>query len=195
LSLNIEPLALSIGSSGKKSLLLLKLAPQDIPRTLAFVESTWKKFYPDRVFRYSFLDETLDRMYGRERKLGTMFLSFTLLAMLIAGLGLFGIASFTAEQKTREIGIRKVLGASVSGISFLLTGNFLRLVFSAAIMACPLGWFIMHTWLQNFAYRTRISPLVFAASIFLSFGLAILAVSWQTLKAASADPVNSLRYE
>jgi putative ABC transport system permease protein len=124
-----------------------------------------------------------------------MFLAFTILAVLIAGLGLFGIASFTAEQRTREIGIRKVLGASVSGITFLLTKNFVRLVLLAAAAACPAGWIIMHKWLQNFAYKTHIGLPVFGISVFLAVALALLAVAWQTLKAASSDPVISLRYE
>jgi len=195
LNLTILPLAISLHSRNPGTRLMLRVAPGDIPGTIAFVESTWKKFYPDRVFRYSFLDETLDRMYRTERRLGTMFACFTLLAILIAGLGLFGIASFTAQQRTKEIGIRKVLGASVSGISYLLTRNFLRLVVIANLVALPAGWFFMRKWLQNFAYRTTIGPLVFAAAIFLSLGVALLTVGSQTVRAATADPVDSLRYE
>jgi putative ABC transport system permease protein len=135
----------------------------------------------------------LNRMYHRERRLGTMFLYFTFLAILIAGLGLFGIASFTAGQMTKEIGIRKVLGASVSGISLLLTRNFLQLVIISNLIALPVSWFIMHKWLQNFAYRTNIGPLVFAFSAFLAIAIAVLTVSYQTVKAATANPVDSLR--
>jgi len=196
LNLNIEPLAISLHSEERgRTSFSIKVAPEDIPRTIAFVESTWKKFYPERVFRYSFLDDTLNRMYHRERRLGTMFLYFTFLAILIAGLGLFGIASFTAGQMTKEIGIRKVLGASVSGISMLLTRNFLQLVIISNLIALPVGWFIMHKWLQNFAYRTNIGPLVFVFSAFLAIGIALLTISFQTIKAATANPADSLRYE
>jgi putative ABC transport system permease protein len=196
LYLNIEPLAISLYSEEEgRTNLSIKVAPEDIPRTIAFVESTWKKFYPESVFRYSFLDDTLNRIYNRERRLGTMFSCFTFLAILIAGLGLFGIASFTAGQMTKEIGIRKVLGASVSGISMLLTRNFLQLVIISNLIALPGGWFIMHKWLQNFAYRTNIGPLVFAASAFLTIVIALLTVSYQTIKAATANPIDSLRYE
>jgi putative ABC transport system permease protein len=195
LNLNIEPLAIFLLSEEWRTSFSLKVAPMDIPGTIAFVESTWKKFYPDRAFQYSFLDDTLNRMYHRERRLGTMFLYFTFLAILIAGLGLFGIASFTAGQMTKEIGIRKVLGASVSGISLLLTRNFLQLVIISNLIALPVSWFIMHKWLQNFAYRTNIGPLVFAFSAFLAIAIAVLTVSYQTVKAATANPVDSLRYE
>lgn len=195
LNLKIEPLAISLLSGESGARFLLKVASEDISGTIAFVESTWKKIYPDRVYRYSFLDDNLDRMYRSERKLGTMFTYFTILAIVIAGLGLFGIASFTAEQKTKEIGIRKVLGASVSGISFLLTRNFLRLVIIANLVAWPLGWFIMQKWLQNFAYRTNISPIVFVSSAFMAVGIALLTVSYQAIKAALADPIKSIRNE
>ncbi len=195
LNVAIEPLAISLHSGNRGTRFLLRLAPGDIPGTIAFVESTWKKIYPDRVFQYSFLDETLDRMYRTERRLGAMFACFTLLAILIAVLGLVGIASFTAQQRTKEIGIRKVLGASVSGISILLTRDFLRLVFLANLVALPVGWFVMQKWLQNFACRTTIGPLVFAASAFLALGIALLAVGSQTIRAATTDPIDSLRYE
>ena len=194
LNLNIGPLAISLAGE-RRDVFSLKLTPTDIPKTTAFVESTWKKYHPGRVFQYSFLDDTLDRMYRRENRLGTMFSCFTLLAILIAGLGLFGIASFTVEQRTKEVGIRKVLGASVSGITVLLIRNFLCLIVVANLIAWPVGWFIVQKWLQNFAYRTSIGPLIFAGSAFLAIGIAMLTVSFQTIRAAKADPVKSLRYE
>ena len=195
LHLEIEPLAIFMNSREKSIGYLLRLNAENIPETIPRVKSIWKKFHPDRVFRYTFLDERLDRLYGGERKLGAIFSCFTLLAVLIAGLGLIGIASITAEQKTKEIGIRKVLGASVPGISLLLTRNFLRVVLLANLLGWPAGWFIMSRWLQNFAYRTSIGPLVFAASALLAAGAALVTVGWQTIRAAVADPVKSLRYE
>jgi putative ABC transport system permease protein len=195
LNLKIEPLAISLLSEEGRTSFSLKVVPGDIPGTIASVESTWKKFHPDRVFRYAFLDDTLDRMYRRERRLGTMFSCFTFLAILIAGLGMFGIASFTAGQKTKEIGIRKVLGASVSGISLLLTRNFLQLVIISNLIALPVGWFIMHKWLQNFAYRIHIGVWIFVVSAAAALSIALLTVSYQSIKAATANPVDSLRYE
>jgi putative ABC transport system permease protein len=195
LNVKIEPLAIFLNSEKEGIILSLKLAPYDIPGTIASVESTWKKFHPDSVFRYSFLNETLNRIYRKERRLGTMFLCFTILAILIAGLGLFGIASFKTEQMTKEIGIRKVLGASVSGISVLLMRNFLKLVIISHIIALPGGWFIMQKWLQNFAYRTGIGPLVFMTAAFLAIGIALVTISYKSIKSAFANPVDALRYE
>ena len=196
LNLNIEPMAISlISDEPERARFSLKLAPEDISKTISFVESTWKKFYPDKVFQYSFLDDTLDRMYHKEHRLGIMFSYFTLLAILIAGLGLFGTISFTAGQMTREIGIRKVLGASVYGISLLLTRNFLHIVLISNLIALPIGWFTMHKWLQNFAYQTKIGPLVFVLSAILALGIALLTLSYRTIKTATANPVDSLRYE
>jgi putative ABC transport system permease protein len=124
-----------------------------------------------------------------------MFSYFTFLAILIAGLGLFGIASFKAEQMTKEIGIRKVLGASVSSISVLMARNFLKLVVISNFIALPVGWFIMHKWLQNFAYRTDLEIWIFFLSGLLALLISLLTVSYQTIKAATANPVDSLRYE
>jgi putative ABC transport system permease protein len=204
LNLNIEPLAISLLASEKEerhysgargARFSLKVSPEDIPGTIAYVESTWKKFYPDRIFRYSFLDDTLDRMYRREQRLGTMFTYFTLLAIVIAGLGLFGMVLFTVEQRTKEIGIRKVLGASISDISFLLTKNFLRLVLIANLIAWPIGWFVMHKWLQDFAFKISLGPWIFILSTLLALLFATVTVSFQSVRAASSDPVESLRQE
>ena len=195
LNLKIEPLAIALIPEGNRFRFSLRLDPSDIPGTIKFVETAWKKFNPDRVFRYVFLDETLDRMYRSERRLGTMFFCFMILAILIAGLGLFGIASFTAEQRTKEIGIRKVVGASVFGISFLLVRHLLSLIVISSLVACPIGWFIMQKWLQNFAYKTEIGPFVFMGAAGITLCIALGAVAYQSLKAAMANPVDSLRYE
>lgn len=196
LHLSIEPLAIFLIPEEEQSYVFsLKLSSTDIPGTISSVGSAWKKFHPQSVFRSSFLDDTLDRMYLRERRLRLISACFTILAVLIAGMGLFGMALFTAERQTKEIGIRKVLGASAAGVSFLLTKNFLRLVLLANLIALPIGWFLMHEWLQNFAYRTNIGPLVFAASVFITIVIALVTISYQTIRAATADPVESLRYE
>lgn len=195
LNLIIEPLAIFLIPKGERVRFSLKVAPDDIPGTIAFVESTWKKFYPDRMFRYSFLDETLDQMYSKEHKLGTMFSCFTFLAILIAGMGLFGIASFTTEQMTKEIGIRKTLGASIISIYLLLSKSFMKWILLANVVAWPIAFFAMNKWLQNFAYRVNIGIWVFVLSASLALIIALVTVSYQSIKAALANPVESLRYE
>lgn len=199
LRLQIEPLAMAI--LDEKTLeteggwLSLRLSPEDAAGTMAFIERTWKGLYPERTYSYSFLDDRLDRMYGTERRLGTAFVVFTLVAVLIAGLGLFGLASFTAERKTKEIGIRKVLGADALGVTALLIREHLKLVGIAAVAAWPVGYAVMRGWLGSFAYRTRIGWEVFALSAGLGLAVTIATVGYQSLKAALADPVRSLKYE
>lgn len=156
------------------------------------IEATWKRIVPDKVFEYSFLDERYEAMY---RGLAQIIALFAFLAILIACLGLFGLASFTAEQRTKEIGIRKVLGASVGGILVLLTREFARLVVVAFVVATPLAYFIVSTWLDAFAYRINLSWLIFLGVGLIALLIAMLTVGYQTLRAALADPVQSLRYE
>ena len=134
-------------------------------------------------------------MYNSERKLGRSFISFTLIAVFIACLGLFGLAAFTTEQKTKEIGIRKVLGASVSGVVLLLSKELVKRMVIANLIAWPIAWFFSNRWLQNFAYRTNVSIWNFIVSAAVVLLTAILTVSYQSIKAATANPVDSLRYE
>ncbi len=194
LHLKIAPLALKIEPAHTLS---LKIHPKDfnLQDTMTFIENKYKQFFPGHVFEYTFLDENIERMYIQEKKGSQIFNNFTFLAIFIACLGLYGLVLNMIEQRTKEIGIRKVLGASVSGVSFLLMKSFLRQVIIANLIAIPLGWFIMQRWLENFAYRAQIGPLVFAASAFLVVGIALLTVSYRAIRAATANPVDSLRYE
>ncbi|HEY4061662.1 MAG TPA: ABC transporter permease [Puia sp.] len=159
------------------------------------VENGWKKIAPGQPFSYSFMDEDFNTLYKSEQRMGGISLSFSLLAIFIACLGLFGLAAYAAEQRTREIGIRKVLGATVGGIMRLLSRDFLRLVLLSALIAFPFAWWAMHRWLQDFAYRISIGWEVFALAAVLSVGIALLTVSFQALRAALANPVKSLRSE
>jgi putative ABC transport system permease protein len=194
LHINIEPLALTPHSE-KTEWLSVKVSPYNIPDTLATIERIWKRHFPDRHFSYTFLDDRLDRMYRTEKKLGKTFSIYTFIALFVACLGLLGLASFTTSQRTKEIGIRKVLGATELNITMLTTKKFLGLVLIANTVAWPIAYFAMQMWLQNFAYRTGIGVWIFVLSAAISFVIAFLAVGYQSIKAALANPVDSLRYE
>jgi putative ABC transport system permease protein len=155
----------------------------------------WTALTSELPFDYSFLDDRFKQAYETEQKTGLILGIFAGLTIFVACLGLFGLAMFTAEQRTREIGIRKVLGASVSGVASLLSRDFLRLVFLANLIAWPLAWWAMNKWLQDFAYRIRISWWVFAVAGMLALAIAVITISFQAIKAAMANPVKSLRSE
>lgn len=190
----IEPLVLDMKTEWSMTA-AIRLAPGDFRNALDFMGTQWRLFEPEQPFGYGFLDSSLDRLYRAEERLGRLFSSFTLVAIFVASLGLFGLAAFAAEQRTKEIGIRKVLGASVAGIVGLLSKNFVKLVLVANIVAWPLAYFAMQRWLQNFAYRIAIGWWVFALAGGLALMIALLTVSAQAIKAALANPVESLRYE
>jgi len=202
LHLKVEPMALWLTSPNIPNILnrtindfAIKISSDDIPGTLAFIEDKFKEYSPDYPFNYSFLDERVDRIYRSEQRLGQIFSYFTFIAIFISCLGLFGLASFTAEQRTKEIGIRKVLGASVSGIIMLLSRNFVKWVLAANVLAIPIAYIAMNRWLQNFAYRTHIGIWTFVISVAMALMIALISVSYQSVKAATANPVDSLRYE
>ena len=163
--------------------------------TLPFIEKTWTTFTNGRPLNYFFLDENLNKMYRPEEQLSNIFGYFSGLAILIACLGLFGLASFSAERRIKEIGIRKVLGASVSNVVLLLSKEFTLLVLIANIVAWPLAYFSMNFWLQDFAYRVDIGWWVFALAGGLALLIAILTVSSHAIKTALTNPVEALRYE
>jgi putative ABC transport system permease protein len=162
---------------------------------LQFLEKRWELLQPAFPFEYSFLDEAFDRQYRFEKKLSQIFTYFTFLAILIACLGLFGLASFSTEKRTKEIGIRKALGASVSEIILMLSKEFTKWVLAANVIAWPIAYFAMKQWLQNFAYRTEIGFSTFILAGVLAFVIALLTVGYQSIKAARANPVEALRYE
>jgi putative ABC transport system permease protein len=190
---NVGPLAMFLGSSD--GLASFKVNTGNIKGLVGQVESVWKSMAPGLPFRYRFLDESFNAMYQVEQRIGKIALIFSVLAVLIACLGLFGLATFIAEQRTKEIGIRKVLGASVQGIVRLLSKDFVKLVAIAFLIAAPLAWWGMSTWLSDFAYRIAIAWWIFAAAAAMGLIIALGTVSFQALKAAIANPVNSLRSE
>ncbi len=192
----IDPLVMFIAPNKFRYLCIrVKSDISDLPGTLGYIENIWQKFAPNFPFTYGFLDETFDRLYRSEQKTGSVFSYFTYLAIFISCLGLFGLAAQMTEMRTKEIGIRKVLGASVSGITLLLSKDFMIWVVVANVVAWPTAYFAMNKWLQNFAYRTSIGIDVFFMSGLLAFVVALITVSFQSIKAAIADPVDSLRYE
>ncbi len=190
---NVGPLCFRLGNNRWTT--AFRVDTKDMKNLLAQVESKFKTMAPGMPFSYSFLDESFDRMYRDEQRIGKVAFSFSFLAILIACLGLFGLATYMAEQRTKEIGIRKVLGASVSGIVQMLSKDFVELVLIACVFAIPLAWWAMGQWLQNFAYRVSIGWWVFAAAAVLALLIALLTVSSQAVKAALTNPVKSLRNE
>jgi putative ABC transport system permease protein len=190
----ISPLIIHVWSQNT-FVFALRILPDDISGTLAFIEGKWKELDPAHPFEYSFMDETFDRLYRSEENLGKIFTVFSMLAIFIAALGLFGLALFMAQQKTKEIGVRKVLGASVGNIFTLLSKEFAILVLLANIFAWPTAYILMQEWLQNFAYRVRMEPRIFVLAAFLAFVIALVTISFQAIKAALANPIESLRYE
>jgi putative ABC transport system permease protein len=167
----------------------------DIGKIIGYIKEKWEKICPDYPFEYSFLDETFDKQYKSEERLSDIFISFALLAIFIACMGLFGLAAFTTKQRTKEIGVRKVLGASSSEIVFLLLKKFTKWVVVANIIAWPIAYYAMSRWLQNFAYRTNIGLLIFIVAAALALVIALITVSYHALKAAYANPIEALRYE
>jgi putative ABC transport system permease protein len=150
---------------------------------------------PNEPFEYSFLDEDFQKNYEADNRLSSLLEYFTIIAIVICCLGLFGLATFSAEQRTKEIGIRKVLGASTGGIVALLSKDFLKLVAISVVVASPIAWYIMNKWLQDFAYRTNIGWMVFAVAGILALLIALITISFQAIKAAIANPAKSLRTE
>jgi len=190
----IEPLILRLDPEEIGSV-FIRIHPENISSSLAFIEKTWKRTIPMFPFEFSFLEEAMGRTYLNLERTGKLISSFAILAVFIACLGLFGLASFMAEQRTKEIGIRKVIGASVSNIILLLMKEFIKCVLIANIIAWPIAYYFMNRWLENFPYRSKFGLDILIFSATLTFIIALLTVSYQSIKAATANPVDSLRYE
>jgi len=195
LKLPTRPTLYMCAPSNRMAYYSFKLDASRIQASLAGIDHLWKRLYPDSPFDYFFLDQKFDEQYRAERQFSALFGLFTGLAILISCLGLFGLATFTAEQRTKEIGVRKVLGASVASIVTLLSKDFLKLVLIAIVIASPIAWWAMTKWLQDFAYKIDIEWWVFALAGLLAVGIALLTVSFQSVKAALMNPVKSLRSE
>ena len=189
----LKPLVLFTSIWGGK--LMIKVSGDDIPATLAYVEAQWKKFVPNRPFEYSFLDETYARLYKTENQLGKVMSLFSATAIMLASLGLFGLSSYMMQQRMKEIGIRKVMGASFLNLLGILSGSFIKLVLIAIVVACPLAYLLMSNWLSEFAYHTTMAWWIFVLAAVVVMGIAVLTVSIHVLKAMAQNPVNSLRSE
>jgi len=190
---NVGPLSFQLGNNRWAS--AYRVSTADIAGLLKSVESKYKEMAPGMPFSYEFLDESFDQMYREEQRVGKVALTFSLLAVLIACLGLFGLATYMAEQRTKEIGVRKVLGASVPDVVSMLSKDFLKLVFISFVIAVPVSWWGMNKWLQDFAYRISIGWWIFIAAGVIAMLIALFTVSFQAIKAALANPVKSLRTE
>jgi putative ABC transport system permease protein len=193
LKANISPVVMMYGND--QGALSLKVNTANIPALMGLIKDKWKSIAPNREFSYSFMDEDFDATYRAEQRMGTISIVFTSLAIIIACLGLFGLAAYAAEQRGKEISIRKVLGAEVSTIVAMLSKDFIKLVLIAIFFATPIAWFAMHWWLQSFAYRQNIQWWVIAVSSFLAVFVAFATISFQSIKAALSNPVKTLRSE
>ncbi len=190
---HIGPLSMRLGNNKRAT--AFKVDANDVHALVSSIETQWKSMAPGMPFSYQFLDESFESMYRAEQRVGKVALSFSILAIIIAALGLFGLTTYMVEQRTKELGIRKVLGASISGIVALLSRDFIRLVLLAILIASPIAWWVMNRWLEDFAYRIEIQWWMFAVAGLAAVVIALLTVSWQAVRAAVANPVDSLRDE
>ena len=190
----IEPLIM-YSQAEQFSRTFIKISGDNVSTTIAEIESVWKELNPDQSMPFKFLDEDYNALYESEEKTGKIFTYFTFLAFVISGLGLFGLSAFSAEQRTKEISIRKVMGATSLRLFWLVSTDLTRLSLISILIAVPLGWYWMSSWLEGFAYRTEISPLIFVIASLAGVAITFLTVSFQSLKVSSGNPVNHLRNE
>jgi putative ABC transport system permease protein len=172
---------------------MVKLDGNDISNTISAIEKSWKELVPHRPFEYHFLDEDFNKMYQSEMRMGQILNVFAGMAILLACLGLFGLSSYAAQQRIKEIGIRKVLGASLMQLASILSRDFVKLALVAFLIACPLAWWVMSDWLQNFDYRVGLSWWIFVVAGSVSLLIAIITVSIQAFRVAMTNPVSNLK--
>jgi len=189
----VKPLALYLRKNYGS--MALRLTTQHIPGILSQIKNKWKAMVPAQALNFSFMDEDFNKQYEAEERTGKISVTFSVLAILIACLGLFGLVTYAAEQRIKEIGIRKVLGANIPNIINMLSKDFVKLVFISIVIATPAAWLLMNKWLQDFAYRINISWWLFAVAGTVALLIALVTVSIQAIKAAVANPVKSLRTE
>lgn len=189
----IGPLCMVLAKSDNN--ICFRIKAQNAQPLLKEIEAKWKAALPSMPFSYEFMDEAFDHMYRAEQRIGQVAISFAVLAIIIACLGLFGLVTYAAEQRTKEMGIRKVLGASIGSLVSLLSRDLLIMVLIASFIAFPIAWYIMHQWLLDFAYRIQISWWVFIGAGLSALTIAMITVSMQAIKSAKANPINSLRTE
>jgi putative ABC transport system permease protein len=190
----IGPLCLALGNN-KASIISAKINGGDVKKAIASISALWKSFAPNQPLRYTFMDESFANMYADVQRTGSVFTSFAVFAIIIACLGLFALSAFMAEQRAKEIGIRKLLGASVTGLTAMLSKDFVKLVILAFVIASPVAWWAMNKWLQDFVYRINISWIFFVAAGIAALVIALLTVSFQAIRAAIANPIKNLRTE
>jgi len=190
----IEPCLLELNPENFDTI-SIRIMPGDFRGTIGFIQQKWGEIFPGEQFEYSFLDSRIDLLYKSEGRMRSIFLIFAILSIFVACLGLFGLATFTAEERTKEIGVRKVMGATAANIVLLLCKEFAKWVLVANVVAWPVAYFIMSKWLQNFAYQTSVGLWPFVLSAVLALLIALFTVSYQSIKAAITDPVECLRYE
>lgn len=195
LHVKIEPYAFQLNNQPNYNYVIVHSKAAEVAPLLKYIQASWHKLNPTEPFEYSFLDEDFQKNYEAENRLTAIVGYFTIVAILISCLGLFGLATFSAEQRIKEIGVRKVLGASVTGIVTLLSKDFLKLVAISILIASPIAWWVMNKWLQDFAYRTNISWTVFVITTVTALLIALITISFQAIRAAIANPVKSLRTE
>jgi putative ABC transport system permease protein len=190
----IRPLSICINLDDC-NFLSVKVGTNDLPGTIAAIKRQWDGLVPNKEFNYFFLDEQFDKQYRSEVKFGRLFIDFAVLAIFIACLGLLGLASYSTIQRTKEVGVRRVLGASVAGIVRLLSLEFLLLVGIAFLVASPIAWYLMHKWMDNFAYKAALGWWIFAGAGLAAMLIAFATIAYQAIRAAMANPVASLRSE
>ena len=173
----------------------IKIQSSNVPAAIKIIEQEWKKIYGDRLFSFKFLDEKYNLQYKNDEQLSTIIGWFTIIALIIACLGLFALSSFMVTRRTKEIGIRKSLGASIRSIYVMLSWDFLKWIVLAVILSFPIAWYLLQFWLSKFAYHIKLETDIFIIAALFAVGIALLTVTWQSWKAASANPVKSLRYE
>jgi putative ABC transport system permease protein len=189
----IMPLAIVLTETANE--MIVRFQSEDPREAVNMITSTWDEYSGGEPVDYTFLDDDFDELFREEQRLGAVFTAFTIIAIFIACLGLLGLSAYMAERRTQEIGIRKVLGATVPNILGLLSVEFLKLLGIAFLLAIPISWYFIQNWLQGFAYRTEISPMVFVFTALATIGIVLVTISWQTLKAAFMNPVRSIKTE
>jgi putative ABC transport system permease protein len=192
---SIEAMGFLVNSAPVYQYMIARLNKAGIGAAIAGIRQTWRKVDPNEPFEYSFMDDNFQKGYDADNRVASLVSYATAIAIFISCLGLFGLAAFSAEQRTKEIGIRKVLGASEGQVVALLSGQFLKLVALAVLIGSPAGWYIMNRWLQDFAYRTTIGWTVFAMTAAAAMLIALFTIGTQAIRAAMANPVKSLRSE
>jgi putative ABC transport system permease protein len=192
----ILPIVFQVADSANQyNFMIASVNPSSFSETVAELENIWKRQVSDAPFEYSFLDDNLEQQYNEDRRVSKIITSFSVIAMIICSLGLYGLSSFMAERRLKEIGVRKVMGASVSQIMGMMSKEFVKLVLVAFVIAVPLSWYAMQKWLEGFAYKTTLNIMPFAFAGLSALVIALVTISYESLKAANTDPAKTLRNE